>query len=48
MIRPVSSQLAEFLQLVPTPASSDEVDCSAVNYTVGRLKVQPNLRLQEA
>jgi hypothetical protein len=31
MIRPVSSQLADFLRLGPTPASSDEVGCSAVN-----------------
>jgi hypothetical protein len=31
VIRPVSSQLAEFHRLPPTPASSDEVSCSAVN-----------------
>jgi len=31
MIRPVSSQLADSLRLWPTPASSDEVGCSAVN-----------------
>jgi len=31
VIRPVSSQLAEFLRLGPTPASSDEVGGSAVN-----------------
>ena len=35
MIRPVSSQLADFLRLGPTPASSDEVGCSAVNRNVG-------------
>ena len=34
MIRPVSSQLADFLRLGPTPASSDEVGGSAVNRTV--------------
>ena len=34
MIRPVSSQLADFLRLWPTPASSDEVGCSAVNRRV--------------
>ena len=34
MIRPVSSQLAEFLRLAPTPASSDLIDCSAVNRRV--------------
>ena len=35
MIRPVSSRLADFLRLWPTPASSDEVGCSAVNRNVG-------------
>ena len=35
MIRPVSSQLADFLRLEPTPASSDEVGGSAVNRNVG-------------
>jgi hypothetical protein len=35
MIRPVSSQLADFLRLGPTPASSDEVGRSAVNRNVG-------------
>ena len=34
MIRLVSSQLADFLRLGPTPASSDEVGCSAVNRRV--------------
>ena len=34
MIRPVSSQLADFLRLWPTPASSGEVGCSAVNRRV--------------
>jgi hypothetical protein len=34
MIRPVSSQLAEFLRLGPTPASSNEVGGSAVNRRV--------------
>src|SRR5208282_1830810 len=34
VIRPVSSQLAYFLRLGPTPASSDEVGCSAVNRRV--------------
>jgi hypothetical protein len=29
------SQLADFLRLGPTPASSDEVGCSAVNRNVG-------------
>jgi hypothetical protein len=31
VIRPVSSQLAEFLRLTPTPASADEIGGSAVN-----------------
>ena len=35
MIRRVSSQLADVLRLWPTPASSDEVGCSAVNRNVG-------------
>ena len=34
MIRQVSSQLADFLRLGPTPASSDEVGGSAVNRRV--------------
>jgi len=34
MIRRVSSQFADFLRLVPTPASSDEVGRSAVNRRV--------------
>jgi hypothetical protein len=36
VIRQVSSQLADFLRLGPTPASSDEVGCSAVNRRVVR------------
>jgi hypothetical protein len=36
VIRPVSSQLAEFLRLAPTPASSDEVGGSAVNFHTNR------------
>ena len=35
MIRQVSSQLADFLRLGPTPASPDEIGCSAVNRNVG-------------
>jgi hypothetical protein len=31
VIRPVSSQLADFLRLALTPASSDLIGCSAVN-----------------
>ena len=31
MIRPVSSQIADFLRLVPTPANSDEVSPVALN-----------------
>jgi hypothetical protein len=34
VIRQVSSQLADFLRLGPTPASSDEVGGSAVNRRV--------------
>jgi hypothetical protein len=34
MLIPVSSQLADFLRLWPTPASSGEVGCSAVNRRV--------------
>ena len=34
MIRPISSQLAEFPRLAPTPSSSDEIGCSAVNRRV--------------
>jgi hypothetical protein len=37
VIRPVSSQLAEFLRLAPTPASSDEIGGSAVNQRVADL-----------
>jgi len=35
MIRQVSSQLADFLRLVPNSGKSDEISCSAVNRNVG-------------
>jgi hypothetical protein len=51
MIRPVSSQLADFLRLGPTPASSDEVGGSAVNRRVASSNLargaKPSLEFQK-
>jgi hypothetical protein len=45
MIRPVSSQLADFLRLGPTPPSSDEVGYSAVNRRVASSNLAPGTQL---